>query len=90
MIVDPDQEIRGVEPSKVDQLVLAPKWRSLNGVDPSCWILKPSGSNILHDIFRFNDLSPHEYLMTLMSFHIVDLSFHWLFDIWSLLELLHS
>ncbi len=35
----------------MDQLVLAPKWRPLNGVDPSCWILKPSGSNILHDTF---------------------------------------
>jgi hypothetical protein len=34
-----------VELSKVDRLVLAPKWQPLNGVDPSCWILKPSGSN---------------------------------------------
>jgi hypothetical protein len=33
----------------VDQLVLAPKWRPLNGVDPSCCILKPRDSNILHD-----------------------------------------
>jgi hypothetical protein len=48
----PYPEIRGVEPSKVDWLVLAPKWRPLNGVDPSCWILKSNGSNILHDITK--------------------------------------
>ena len=48
----PDPEIRGMEPFQVDWVVLAPKWRPLNGVDPSCWILKPSGSNILHDIMK--------------------------------------
>jgi hypothetical protein len=36
----PDPEIRGVELSKVDRLVLVPKRQPLNGVDPSCWILK--------------------------------------------------
>ncbi len=39
----------------MDRLVLAPKWRPLNGVVPSCWILKSSGSNILHDKNIAND-----------------------------------
>jgi hypothetical protein len=51
-----DPEIRGVELFQVDRLVLVPKWQLLNGVDPRCWILKPSGSYILHDYIIFSIL----------------------------------
>jgi hypothetical protein len=59
----PDPEIRGVELFQVDRLVLAPKWQPLNGVDPSCWILKPSGSNILHDIMSARILKTNDSRM---------------------------
>ncbi len=69
----PDPEIRGVEPFQVDWLVLAPKWQPLNGVDPICWILKPSGSNILHDNWKnFHGLH-HNYLTRMK---VVDIDKH--------------
>jgi hypothetical protein len=39
----------------VDRLVLAPKWGPLNGVDPSCWILKLHDSKfdkVLHKMLQ--------------------------------------